>query len=245
MPVGVAFADGQLVVQTRAPASLMMPERDLTVQHEVLARSEGHLLFHIAPNGTVACASCHPEGREDAHVWNFAEIGPRRTQPLRVGGLSQTLPLHWDGDMADMAEIMDEVFVRRMGGKELSEDNARSVADWLDGLPALPPLRDPADPAAARGKTLFHSAQVGCITCHSGPRFTNNESRGIQKPIATGKLQVPSLLGVAWRLPVMHDGCATNLRDRFDLECGGYDHGDISQLSEADLDDLVAYLETL
>ncbi|WP_437548016.1 hypothetical protein WME97_48425 [Sorangium sp. So ce367] len=43
----------------------------------------------------------------------------------------------------------------------------------------------------------------------------------------------------------MHDGCAKTLRDRFDPVCGGDRHGDVSALAPAQLDDLVAYLESL
>jgi hypothetical protein len=61
-----------------------------------------------------------------------------------------------------------------------------------------------------------------------------------------GEFQVPSLLGVGTRLPLMHDGCAETLRDRFDdPDCGGHDHGDTSQLSSSDVDALVTFLETL
>jgi len=56
---------------------------------------------------------------------------------------------------------------------------------------------------------------------------------------------VPSLLGLRWRAPYLHDGCAPTLRDRFG-DCGGGDnHGHTSQLAPAQIDDLTAYLETL
>ena len=59
-------------------------------------------------------------------------------------------------------------------------------------------------------------------------------------------LQVPSLAGLGTRAPYMHDGCAATLFDRFSLECGGGDmHGFTSQLGEADIRDLVAYMLTL
>ena len=64
--------------------------------------------------------------------------------------------------------------------------------------------------------------------------------------VGTGEvLQVPSLVRVAYRAPFIHNGCANTLRDRFDPACGGAKHGDVSQLSETEVDDLVAYLETL
>jgi cytochrome c peroxidase len=57
--------------------------------------------------------------------------------------------------------------------------------------------------------------------------------------------KVPSLLGVAVRAPYMHDGCAATLRDRFGA-CGGGDlHGKTSTLSETQLSDLIAFLESL
>jgi cytochrome c peroxidase len=59
-------------------------------------------------------------------------------------------------------------------------------------------------------------------------------------------MQVPSLIGVAYRAPFIHTGCAATLRDRFDPSCGGGDkHGHTSQLDGGQIDDLVAYLETL
>jgi len=43
----------------------------------------------------------------------------------------------------------------------------------------------------------------------------------------------------------MHDGCAATLRDRFGACGGGELHGHTSQLTPAQIDDLVAYLESL
>jgi hypothetical protein len=45
----------------------------------------------------------------------------------------------------------------------------------------------------------------------------------------------------------MHDGCAPTLRERFGApSCsGGERHGSTSTLSASDVDDLVAYLESL
>ncbi len=58
---------------------------------------------------------------------------------------------------------------------------------------------------------------------------------------------MPSLVRIGTRAPFMHDGCAPTLKDRFtNPACGGGDrHGKTSHLSDAQLDDLVAYLETL
>ena len=65
--------------------------------------------------------------------------------------------------------------------------------------------------------------------------------------VGTGaRLQVPSLHGVSFRTPLMHNGCATTLADRFKPDCGGGDqHGHTSQLSASQISDLTEYLTTL
>jgi mono/diheme cytochrome c family protein len=186
--------------------------------------------------------SCHAEGGDDGHVWNFDVSGPRRTQSLR-GGLLATAPFHWDGQMTDLTTLMNAVFVGRMASPPPSPSTIDAVGGWLDAqLPAS--KAPPSDPAAvARGQALFNDATVGCATCHSGPHYTNNQTLNV----GTGQpLQVPSLIDVVSRPPFLHNGCAPTLRDRFNPACGGGDqHGHTSQLSTGQIDDLVAFLSTL
>jgi hypothetical protein len=204
----------------------------------------GHAIFHDDAGRGIACASCHPEGTEDGHVWTFSGVGARRTQALNTD-LGETAPFHWDGALADVGQLMDEVFVKRMGGEHENPDRLASLERWLFALPSLPPLRAADDAAAKRGAELFASADVACATCHAGPTLTNSKSFkvGTDPQIA---LQVPSLLGVSHRAPFIHTGCAATLLGRFDAGCGGGEqHGHTAQLSAGQLDDLVAYLESL
>jgi cytochrome c peroxidase len=201
----------------------------------------GHSIFHSNAGAFLACASCHAEGGEDARVWPF-DIGPRRTPSLR-GTLAGTKPYHWSGDLKDLPALFDEVYVRRMSGSPLTADQVDALQKWLTSLPAPPPMPG-LDPAAVgRGQTIFGDPNVGCSGCHSGPKFTNNATVDVG---TNGAYQVPSLLGVAWRAPYLHTGCAANLRGRFEPACGGGDqHGKTSQLTESQLNDLVAYLSSL
>jgi mono/diheme cytochrome c family protein len=244
----VAFVSAdELAVQEREPAAISFID---IRSAKLLARLDlgqdsrfdtGHAMFHQRTRAGLSCASCHAEAGDDGHVWTFHAIGPRRTQSLS-GGLLGTEPLHWNGDMRDFPTLVDEVFVGRMGGFAAPPTQVSALAQWIDRQPALAaPARDPA--AAERGRTLFQSDAVGCATCHSGPHFTDNRSADV----GTGALlQVPSLHGVAFRLPLMHDGCVTTLRGRFENACAGGDmHGHTSQLTAPQIDDLVAYLGTL
>ncbi|UQA62847.1 c-type cytochrome [Polyangium aurulentum] len=244
-PTAVAFQDeDRLVVQLREPAALFFPADGTTLALPGESRFDtGHDVFHRAPkaDGSIACASCHPEGHEDGRVWNFMPMGARRTQEISGGMLAA--PLHWDGDMVNMSGLMREVLGRRMGGLPPGPVQMEHVERWIDALPALP-RSEPVDAeAVARGEILFNDEAVGCATCHGGDKRTNNKS----VDVGTGKeFQVPSLIGIAGRAPFMHDGCAPTLRARFDGNCGGGDaHGRTSQLSPGQIDDLVAYIETL
>ena len=238
-PVAVAFRGEELLVQTREPAQLWIGERHVDLPGE--RRGDlGHHLFHSATALGVACASCHPEGGEDGHLWTFSGVGPRRTQSL-AGGVTATAPFHWEGDFKDLGGLLDEVLVRRMSGDRPGRDEIDGLGRFLDAIPRRAPLAvEPA--AAARGEALFHSPAAGCAGCHSGPALTNNSTVDVGTGAA---FQVPSLRGVGQRGPWMHDGCAATLAERFG-RCGGGDrHGHTSQLTAVEVGDLVAYLQAL
>jgi hypothetical protein len=241
--VAVAALRGGALIQTRAPAALVFTSDLATIAlGGGDAADTGHRMFHTNPEGSMTCASCHPEGNDDGRTWNFSNIGPRRTPMLR-GGVLGTEPFHWNGDLPDFGHLVDEVLARRMGAPRPSPAQSERLARWVDGLPALrAPAAAMASPAAARGQALFARADVACASCHGGAHFTNNQSVEVG---TRGTFQVPSLLGLRWRAPYMHDGCAPTLRDRFGA-CGGGDrHGRTSMLTRDQLDDLTAYLETL
>lgn len=237
-PVGLAWVEGAgLVTQYRSPAKVGRVK--LPVQAPV---DRGHTIFHRAPRGSVACASCHPEGGDDGIVWQFQE-GPRRTQYI-AGGIGDTLPFHWAGDMRTMNELMSLVFVERMGGASLGANDTSALERWMHGVERLPaPELDEAQRLlAAEGRALYESKELGCVDCHAGPQHTSPSNFDIGKG---ERFQPGRLVDLAARAPYMHDGCAATLRDRFDPSCGGDSHGDVSTLSEAELDALVVYLETL
>jgi mono/diheme cytochrome c family protein len=139
---------------------------------------------------------------------------------------------------------MDDVFTKRMAGPMLSDVQKQSLQAWVDTIPAMPANAGLDVAAVARGKVVFNDAQVACASCHAGTLLTNNTT----VDVGTGQaLQVPSLRGVSWRGPFMHNGCAATLADRFgDATCSGGDkHGVTSKLSTAQVGDLTAYLQSL
>lgn len=253
LPTSVQFTPaGELLISYPEQSTLMVRSgpgfqdmRTILLNPDNKVPDPGKAIFHSATGAGLACASCHPEGREDGQVWQFDGVGKRRTQSLG-GGISKRGPYHWEGDMRDISMLMDQVFTGRMLGQPLSNREKRALTQWLDTVPA-PKAKPAANPQVAasreRGKAVFNTPQVGCATCHTGELLTNN----LRTDVGTlGAFKVPSLVGVGARAPFIHDGCATTLRGRFGGACGGGDfHGKTSQLSAVQLDDLAAYLDSL
>jgi mono/diheme cytochrome c family protein len=241
--IAVAFDPrGNVIVQSREPATLqILTQRVDPVVLSTDSRFDtGHQLFHTATTNKIACVSCHPEGGEDGRVWSFQQLGMRRTQSLR-GGIMNTAPFHWSGDQNDLTGLMKDVFQGRMGGGTIDAVGIAALGTWLNQIPTIPTSHWADDATVKRGKVVFASA--GCAACHAGVDFTNGQNVDVG---TGGAFQVPQLHGLGFRAPYMHNGCAPTLAARFSDSCAGdVRHGAISALSEAQIGDVIAYLDTL
>ncbi len=121
--------------------------------------------------------------------------------------------------------------------------------------------------SARRGFELFLSGETGCFHCHSAETLTNDgyfnngtfmEGGDVGRQSLTGrtgdlgKFRVPSLRNVAVTGPYMHDGSVATLSDVVEhYSAGGNGHPSTDvqieplDLSKADKDDLVAFLQSL
>src|SRR4029453_352811 len=102
--------------------------------HEEVAL--GRRLFHAVGDPRVsadgrACASCHPDGRDDGLVWRTPE-GPRQTLMLagRVGGPA---PYGWTRDDRTLATYIQGT-VMRLRGRDLAEMDADALAAYVLSL---------------------------------------------------------------------------------------------------------------
>jgi hypothetical protein len=238
--------DARLVAYSKWPlgsTDVTIPDADVDVALSPSVPNKGFEIFHTPTPAGIACTSCHPEGGDDGHVWTLIESGEkvlRRTPSLR-GGILPTSPFHWDGKETDFGVLMKDVFVGRMGGTATAAD-IYAVGQWVDAIPKLPPPAWLDRLSIDRGTVLFNG-KAGCSSCHSGPHFTNNQTMDVG---TGGAFQVPSLINVAARTPLMHDGCAKTLHDRLtNPSCAGVKHGNTSVLSDGERADLETYLESL
>lgn len=208
----------------------------------------GRKLFHQVGNPQIsadgrACASCHIEGRDDGLTWATPD-GPRQT-PVLMGRLTGTAPFGWTGNGEKLSEHMQKTFAR-LGGKGLEAEELSAMLAYVASL--TPPAGVDAGGSSeiARGRELFHAAETGCATCHSGDTFTDGQRHNVAS-VATGDkakaFDTPSLLHIRASAPYFHDGRFADLREMLDATSGAM--GKTSHLSAADKDALVAYLETL
>lgn len=205
----------------------------------------------------ISCASCHLEGREDGHVWNFTD-GPRQTPSLAGRMLSKTAPFHWNGEFDGLTAFMAQTVNHRMGGVGVSPAMERQIAAFIDSQPAADnpyKLATGLSAAQVRGQSVFNKAQ--CNSCHRGDTLTDNSfvdvgtyvTKGliVDDParFVRGGLNTPSLLGISRSAPYLHDGSARTLKERIIIGKAENKHGQTASLSDAEVDDLVEYLKTL
>src|SRR5262249_6978162 len=156
-------AQNRYVVQYREPAKLVLETTDLVSEIRLSSESRadtGLAMFYMNTSGGVACASCHPEGGVDGHVWQFADFGARVTQPLE-GHVSARALFHWNGDLSDWPSLVGEVMMKRMSLPVIpSAEQNGALLGWLDTIAnRLPPDGLAAD-AIERGRATFQDASV-------------------------------------------------------------------------------------
>jgi hypothetical protein len=101
--------------------------------------------------------------------------------------------------------------------------------------------------AAERGKALFEG-KGECARCHPGPYFTDKRTHNvginsINEPNA--RYDTPSLVEAYRTAPFYHDGRAATMRDALTRHDAEGLHGNLSRLTAAEIDDLIAYVLSL
>ncbi|MFM7158876.1 MAG: c-type cytochrome [Planctomycetaceae bacterium] len=219
----------------------------------------------------ISCSSCHPDGDPDGRTWHNPE-GLRNTMTLF--GMAYTHPIHWSADRDEVQDFEHTVRGPLMQGRgllrgqvheSLGEPNGgRSEA--LDALavysnshefPLSPHAKGGLSEAARRGQALFLSAETRCAECHSGPFYTDSRP---ERPfrlhdVGTGrsdpgeklgpKYDTPSLLGIYRSAPYLHHGQAATLKEVLTTANPKDEHGQTSQLSDDQVNDLVEFLKSL
>jgi YVTN family beta-propeller protein len=249
-----AAVDAEVAAFGLVPA---LDSRDFVIANDALdaAASLGRKMFHdatderISANGTVACASCHPDGRADGRTWQFT-FGPRNT-PQLGGDILDTAPFHWPGDVPTVAALNEMTVKPFMGGAGMSAADFEPIAAFLGNLrqaPSAAAARGALSELELRGKAVFESEATGCTSCHAGGDFTDNLSHDIGSRADARDIsafQTPVLHGLHRSAPYFHDGRYPSLEAMVAATVRTDQMGTGSHLSEDDVAALVAYLKTL
>src|SRR5262249_43491334 len=141
-----------------------------------LAFELGRVLFHSVGDPRVskdgrACASCHPDGRDDSLVWATPN-GPRRSINL-AGRVGSTAPFSWSGTEDTLKDHMTITFDRLKGDGGLRSMELEALAQYVQTM-TPPPAPKVEGPKVAKGAEIFNSKATGCATCHAGDHTTDN-----------------------------------------------------------------------
>ena len=196
-----------------------------------------------------SCASCHPGVRADGLNWDLLNDGmgnPKNTKSLLLA--HQTPPAMATG-VRDNAESAVRSGIRYIQFVVRPEEDAVAIDQYLKSLEPVPSphlVNGEISEAARRGQHVFEEA--GCAVCHPAPLYTDLQKYNV----GTGKdreqdleFDTPTLVEV-WRTgPYLHDGRASTVRSVFREHNPGDRHGATSGLTDSQLDDLAAYVNSL
>lgn len=219
---------------------------------ELSAADRGERLFYnarLSLHGWYSCQSCHTDGHTNGlkndNLGDETYGFPKRIPSLL--GTRQTAPWAWNGRQPQLAQQVESSLRTTMHGppRAASKANIDDLVAFLETLEPPPGLARArgisAHAIAERGENVFNNA--GCSACHIPPFFTSLQTYkvGLHDKSPAGKFNPPSLRGVSQRGPYFHDSRAATLRD----VCERLHHGETEPLPAADLEALLAYLNTL
>jgi YVTN family beta-propeller protein len=215
----------------------------------------------LTTDNWVSCAVCHFDGTTDQRTWLGFPDGPRNTPSLL--GMAETLPLHWSGDLNEIADV--ELTIRNIqAGTGLTDgppldslgdahtgrsDDLDALSAYLTTLKIAPPPVPPSAEAIEAGSRVFKD--LGCASCHAAPLYTDQRSHDVgtgdpalernSHGLGTA-FDTPSLRGLWMTAPYLHDGTAPTLADVFTT---GSAHNVLDRVSAEELADLVEFLFAL
>jgi YVTN family beta-propeller protein len=224
----------------------------------------GEILFHEADrshNQWYSCNTCHSDGHTNGLDFDTlndgrqdlstAHLRSRKKVPT-LRRVTKTKPWTWHGWQTSLEDSLVESFTKSMQGPKPKPDDVKALVAYLDTLDyPKNPFREPdgsLTPAARRGQDVFRSAKAACNTCHGGPELTDGKIHEVgleERDDAYRGYNPPTLRGVYDKDPYLHDGRAKTLRDALSGPHSADNVTALGELTEHELDDLIAYLKSL
>jgi cytochrome c peroxidase len=228
----------------------------------------GQRLFHSAGHtlqGQFSCRTCHPEGHTDGLTYNIEadQLGRDIVNNLSLRELQGTAPFKWSGKNVSLYRQCGfrfaKFFTRTQAYSEQELDQL--VAYELSLTYPHNRYRSASGeltPSQERGRRTFERGVTNdgreipvanrCVTCHLPPRYTNRQmfDVGTKGPTdRNSKFDTPALVNLYDSPPYLHDGRAATLEEIWTRFGNENRHGQVTDLTKSQLNDLIEYLRTL
>ncbi len=248
------FSDTVAVVQLDASGHPECRTIALGPSPQMTSRRLGEYLFG---NATLcyqrwqSCASCHPDGRSDALVWDLLNDGQGNPKNTKSLVLAHETPPSMATGVRKSAESAVRSGVRNILFANRSEQDAVDIDAYLRSLKpvASPKLIDgQLDAAARRGRVLFQSDRIRCIRCHRPPFYTDLKSHNVDtrsRSDQADRFDTPSLLETWRTAPDLHDGRYTTIRQLLKDGKHGLTQHTGQTLSSSEMNDLIEFILSL
>lgn len=256
--VAVYFSDMLVAVDLAEKPEKLLTRIPLGPQPAWTVQRKGEINFHDAAlcfQHWQSCSSCHPSARVDALNWDLMNDGMGNPKNVRSMLLVHKTPPSMASGVRGGAEDAVRAGITHIQFAVRPEEDAVAIDEYLKALKPVPSphlVGGKLSEAAQRGKVLFHDAKVGCAECHPEPLYTDLQMHdvGSKGPYdRRSDFDTPTLIE-CWRTaPYMHDGHYTTIKQLLTEGKHGSKHGakggDISGLSEQQLNDLVEFVLSL
>lgn len=213
---------------------------------------KGDLYFHDASlcfQKWLSCITCHTEVRSDALNWDLLNDGignPKQSKSMLFAHFtppSMITAVRKSANVAVRKGIQYIQFTRR------PEADSKAIDKYLSSLLPVesPHLENGAlSDAAERGAAVFEEAK--CSLCHTGEYYTDMKRHDVGTGLEEYKgfaFDTPTLREVWRTAPYLYDGRARTIFDMLKFHNEGDRHGKTSHLSDDDLRDLEAFVNSL
>jgi YVTN family beta-propeller protein len=264
--VATRMDDNIAVIDTNA--AKIVSSIDLGGPKEITPLRRGEQNFYNASfafQGQFGCANCHLDATFDGLQWDLEPdgFGVDIVANRSIEDLLGTQPFKWNGGNPDLpTECGPRTAKYIYRSQSFDHKELTDLVTFVLSLPVRPNrYRSPDGELTAaqeRGKAIFErtkykdgrtiSENQSCATCHSEPKYTNNQSADVGSGKATDRsplVDTPHLPDIAYSAPYLHDGSARSLEEIWTVFNPKDTHGITNDLTKDELNDLIEYLRTL